>query len=79
MAQIKVYGIQEHLNPIKAKLSEVIHSWGVVEALQFLLNKRTRFSMSAEDFHFPARRNRPLHHYRDQHVRGPLPSTRENA
>jgi phenylpyruvate tautomerase PptA (4-oxalocrotonate tautomerase family) len=55
MAQVKVYGIREHLNPVKAKLSEVIHSC-VVDALQFPLNKRAHrfFPMSAEDFYFPA-------------------------
>jgi phenylpyruvate tautomerase PptA (4-oxalocrotonate tautomerase family) len=54
MAQVKVYGIREHLNPVKAKLSEVIHSC-VVDALQFPLNKRAHrfFPMSAEDFYFP--------------------------
>ena len=55
MAQVKVYGIREHLNPVKAKLSEVIHSC-VVDALQFPLNKRAHrfFPMNAEDFYFPA-------------------------
>ena len=55
MAQVKVYGIQEHLNPIKARLSEVIHSC-VVDALHFPLNKRAHrfFPMCVEDFYFPA-------------------------
>jgi phenylpyruvate tautomerase PptA (4-oxalocrotonate tautomerase family) len=55
MAQAKVYGIRAHLDPVKAKLSEVIHSC-VVDALQFPLNKRAHrfFPMSAEDFYFPA-------------------------
>ena len=39
MAQIKIYGIKEHLNPIKKELSEVIHSC-VVEALTFPKEKR---------------------------------------
>ena len=34
MAQVKIYGIREHLNPIKTQLSEVIHSC-VVDALEF--------------------------------------------
>jgi phenylpyruvate tautomerase PptA (4-oxalocrotonate tautomerase family) len=55
MAQVKVYGIQEHLDPIKATLSAVIHSC-VVDALQFPPNKRAHrfFPMSVEDFFFPA-------------------------
>ena len=55
MAQVKVYGIQEHLDPIKATLSAVIHSC-VVDALQFPPSKRAHrfFPMSVEDFFFPA-------------------------
>ena len=55
MAQIKVYGIREHLNPVKEKLSEAIHSC-VVEALEFPRNKRAQrfFPMILEDFYFPA-------------------------
>jgi phenylpyruvate tautomerase PptA (4-oxalocrotonate tautomerase family) len=55
MAQIKIYGIREHLNPVKAKLSEAIHSC-VVEALEFPVTKRAHrfFPMNAEDFYFPA-------------------------
>jgi phenylpyruvate tautomerase PptA (4-oxalocrotonate tautomerase family) len=55
MAQVKIYGIRDHLNPVKAKLSEVIHSC-VVEALEFPQNKRAHrfFPMNAEDFYFPA-------------------------
>ena len=55
MAQIKIYGIREHLNPIKTTLSEVIHSC-VIDALQFPPNKRAHrfFPMSVEDFHYPA-------------------------
>jgi len=32
MAQVKIYGLKEQLNPIKAQLSDVIHSC-VVDAL----------------------------------------------
>ena len=39
MAQIKIYGIREHLDPIKSALSDVIHSC-VVDALQFPIDKR---------------------------------------
>jgi phenylpyruvate tautomerase PptA (4-oxalocrotonate tautomerase family) len=55
MAQIKIYGLREHLSPIRAQLSDAIHSC-VVEALQFPANKRAHrfFHMEAEDFLFPA-------------------------
>lgn len=55
MAQVKIYGIREHLDPIKSVLSEVIHSC-VIEALQFPPDKRAHrfFPMAAEDFFFPA-------------------------
>lgn len=55
MAQIKIYGLREHLDPIKSRLSDAIHSC-VVEALQFPLDKRAHrfFPMEKEDFHFPA-------------------------
>ena len=55
MAQIKIYGIREHLEPIKAKLSDAIHSC-VVDALQFPRDKRAHrfFSMDGSDFYYPA-------------------------
>ena len=55
MAQIKIYGIREHLEPVKARLSDIIHSC-VVEALEYPTNKRAHrfFPMSAEDLYFPA-------------------------
>lgn len=54
MAQIKIYGIREHLAPVQARLSDSIHSC-VVEALQFPLNKRAHrfFPMEAGDFFYP--------------------------
>jgi phenylpyruvate tautomerase PptA (4-oxalocrotonate tautomerase family) len=54
MSQIKIYGISEHLNPIKARLSDVIHSC-VVDALSFPQDKRAHrfFPMDASDFYFP--------------------------
>ncbi|HVJ20029.1 MAG TPA: tautomerase family protein [Polyangiaceae bacterium] len=57
MSQIKIYGIGTHLNPIKARLSDVIHSC-VVDALQFPPDKRAHrfFPMAAEDFFSPAGR-----------------------
>ena len=55
MAQIKIYGLREHLDPIKAQLSDVIHDC-VVEALEFPRDKRAHrfFPMAAEDFTWPA-------------------------
>ena len=57
MAQIKIYGIDNHLNPVKAKLSEVIHSC-VVDALQFPVDKRAHrfFPLDAANFFYPAGR-----------------------
>src|SRR5262252_4061625 len=57
MAQIKIYGIDTHLNPIKRALSDVIHSC-VVDALQFPLDKRAHrfFPLAEEDFFYPAGR-----------------------
>ena len=55
MAQIKIYGLREHLEPVKAQLSDAIHSC-VVEALKFPEDKRAHrfFHMERGDFHFPA-------------------------
>ncbi len=57
MAQIKIYGLKESLNPIKARLSDVIHSC-VVDALQFPPDKRAHrfFPLEREDFYMPAGR-----------------------
>jgi phenylpyruvate tautomerase PptA (4-oxalocrotonate tautomerase family) len=54
MAQVKVYGIREHLDAIKPKLSEAIHAC-VVEALEFPVAKRAHrfFPMSSADFYYP--------------------------
>jgi phenylpyruvate tautomerase PptA (4-oxalocrotonate tautomerase family) len=54
MAQIKIYGVDSQLNPIKAKLSDVIHSC-VVEALQYPKDKRAHrfFPLDPSDFYFP--------------------------
>ncbi|MBE0344431.1 tautomerase family protein [Paenibacillus sp. 28ISP30-2] len=53
MAQIKIYGIKEALNPIKGQLSDVIHS-AVVDAFQYPPDKRFHrfFPMNQEDFIF---------------------------
>lgn len=54
MSQIKIFGIKEHLNPIKAQLSDVVHGC-VVEALQFPPDKRAHrfFPLEKEDFYYP--------------------------
>jgi len=59
MAQIKVYGIDMHLNPIKEQLSDVIHSC-VVEALEFPKDKRFHrfFPMREDDMFYPTNRSR---------------------
>ncbi|WP_127531362.1 tautomerase family protein [Paenibacillus kobensis] len=53
MAQVKVFGLKERLNPVKAQLSDVIHSC-VVDALQFPPDKRFQrfFPMDKEDFYY---------------------------
>jgi hypothetical protein len=57
VAQTKVYGVREHPDPIKAKLSAVIHSC-VVDALSFPQDKRAHrfFPTDAENFYYPAER-----------------------
>jgi phenylpyruvate tautomerase PptA (4-oxalocrotonate tautomerase family) len=57
MAQIKIYGVGSQLNPIKAQLSDVIHSC-VVEALQYPTDKRAHrfFPLDASDFYLPVGR-----------------------
>ncbi len=58
MAQIKIYGLKDHLNPIKARLSDVIHGC-VVEALKFPQDKRAHrfFPLEPDDFYYPAGRS----------------------
>lgn len=57
MSQIKIYGLSEHLDPVKARMSDVIHSC-VVDALSFPEDKRFHrfFGLDAEDFYYPAGR-----------------------
>ena len=57
MSQIKIYGLKASLDPIKAQLSDVIHSC-VMDALQFPADKRAhRFiGLAADDFFMPAGR-----------------------
>src|SRR5512146_54301 len=54
MAQVKIYGIRQHLDPIKARLSDTIHSC-VVDALQYPVDKRAHrfFPLDASDFYYP--------------------------
>ncbi len=55
---IRIYGIKEKLNPIKAKLSDVINQC-MVEALKFPENKRAQrfFPMEADDYYYPEGRS----------------------
>ena len=55
MSQIKIYGLKENLNPIKAELSDVIHSC-VVDALHFPEDKRAHrfFPLDPSDFYYPS-------------------------
>ena len=57
MSQIKIYGLKENLDPIKAKLSDVIHSC-VVDALHFPEDKRFHrfFPLDPSDFYYPSGR-----------------------
>lgn len=54
MAQVKVYGLRKHLDPIKSKLSNVIHTC-VIDAFQYPADKRFHrfFPLDAADFYFP--------------------------
>lgn len=57
MSQIKVYGLEDNLNNIKGKLSEVIHSC-VVDAFQMPEDKRFHrfFPLDRENFYFQSNR-----------------------
>jgi phenylpyruvate tautomerase PptA (4-oxalocrotonate tautomerase family) len=59
MAQVKIYGLAERLNPIKAALSQTLHGC-VVEALKFPADKRAHrfFPMAREDFYIPGGQDR---------------------
>jgi len=58
MSQVKIYGLREHLDPIKQRLSDAIHSC-VVDALQYPPDKRIHrfFSLERSDFIYPADRS----------------------
>ncbi|WP_091164713.1 tautomerase family protein [Paenibacillus sp. 1_12] len=57
MAQVKVYGLKENLNPVKERFSEIIHSC-IVEAFKLPIDKRFHrfFSMDQEDFYYASGR-----------------------
>ncbi len=57
MSQIKIYGIKDRLDPIKAALSTIIHSC-MMEALGLPSDKKFHrfFPMNKEDFYFPSER-----------------------
>ncbi|MEK5333627.1 MULTISPECIES: tautomerase family protein [unclassified Lysinibacillus] len=57
MSQIKIYGIKDSLDPIKAALSTIIHSC-MMEALGLPSDKKFHrfFPMNKEDFYFPSER-----------------------
>ena len=57
MGQVKIYGHEARLNPIKRQLSDTIHSC-VVDALHFPADKRAHrfFPLAGEDFFYPAGR-----------------------
>ncbi|MCC6627774.1 MAG: tautomerase family protein [Chloroflexi bacterium] len=59
MAQVKVYGRRDQLDPIKARLSDVIHGC-IVAALQYPPDKRFHrfFPLAADDFIYPADRSK---------------------
>jgi hypothetical protein len=57
MAQVKIYALKTHLDPIKKNLSDIIHAC-VTEALQYPPDKRAHrfFSLDASDFFYPSDR-----------------------
>ena len=57
MAQVKIYGVKDRLNPIKEVLSNVIHSC-IVEALEFPSDKKFHrfFPMDQENFYYASER-----------------------
>ena len=58
MGQVKIYGIREHLMPIRNKVSDVLHSC-IVEAFKYPENKRIHrfFYLEEEDFYYPQERS----------------------
>ena len=58
MSQVKIYGLREHLAPIRRELSDVIHSC-VMDALHYPKDKRAHrfFPLDKEDFFYPEGRS----------------------
>ena len=58
MAQIKVFGLAEHLERLKARLSDVIHAC-VVDSLDLPVDKRFHrfFPLDASNFFYPPDRS----------------------
>jgi len=58
MAQIKIFGLRERLDPIKQRLSDVVHGC-VVDALRYPADKRAHrfFPLDRSDFYYPAGRS----------------------
>ena len=59
MVQVKIYGLERILNPIKEKLSEVIHSC-IVEEFNLPIEKKFHrfFPLKSQDFIFPSKRTK---------------------
>ena len=57
-AMISIFGLAEHLNPIKARMSDVLHGC-VVDVLGLPADKRAHrfFPMAREDFYYPGGRS----------------------
>ena len=57
MSQVKIFGLREQLDPIKRRLSDVIHSC-VMDALAYPADKRAHrfFPLDRSDFFHPAGR-----------------------
>jgi phenylpyruvate tautomerase PptA (4-oxalocrotonate tautomerase family) len=55
VGQVKIYGLREHLEPVKARLSDAVHAC-IVEALRFPPDKRAHrfFHLERGDFYYPA-------------------------
>ena len=58
MAQVKIYGLSGELDPIKARLSDIVHSC-VVDALELPADKRFHrfFGLNPDDFRYPPDRS----------------------
>lgn len=58
MGQIKIYGLREHLTPIRTRVSDTLHGC-VVDAFQYPENKRAQrfFYLDQEDFFYPEGRS----------------------